>query len=124
MQKNVVIPLPEPISGHRGPIVEVELRPPVWGDVMGVGSPYTVHRDKEDRAFLVYDEAAIAHYAEALVVNAPALLFEKAPLSVTLQVREAIVDFFLAAERAAAGSMTSPKSCGSTAGSPPTPSPA
>lgn len=122
MSKTITIPLTEPITRHGKTHAAIVLRKPVWSDIIGVGAPYTIHRDKEDKPFLVYDEAAIAHYVERCVVEPGLLDLEEADMADALAVREAVVDFFLAAGRGGAGSTTSPKSSGSNAGSSPTPS--
>lgn len=114
MSKTVRIELAQPLAGHHGEISALVLRAPTWSDVMGVGSPYTIHRDKEDKPFLVYDEAAIAHYAEACLVEPrDPLLVQGLCLADTLKVREAVVDFFLAAAGAGGGSSTSSKNSSS-----------
>jgi len=122
MSKTVTIPLDEPFAGHKGMTQQLVLRRPNWSDVMGVGAPYTIHSDKEGKGFLVYDEAAIAHYAEALLIEPAdtALVSASVGLRDTMKVREAIVDFFLAAAGAGGGSGTSPKSSSSTSDSSPT----
>lgn len=125
MSKTVTIPLSEPITEHRKTYTEIVVREPTWADIIGVGAPYTIHRDREDKAFLVYDETAIAHYVEACVVEPSTILMDKVGMREALAVREAIVGFFLAAAvgtGAAAGSTTSPTNSGSTAASVPMPS--
>lgn len=116
MPKPVTIPLKEPIESHHGLVKEIVVRPPTWGDVMGTGSPYTVHFDKEGKPFLVYDEAALAHYCDVLVVEPKnkLILEGEVGLADTMAVREAVVNFFLAAAGAGGGSKTSRKNSSST----------
>lgn len=125
MSKTITIPLAEPIVEHGKTHTAIVLREPIWADILGTGAPYTVHRDKEGQPFLIYDEAAIAHYVERCVVEPSVLLLEGAHMRDALAVREAIIDFFLVAavgSTAAGGSKTSPTNSGSTAASPPMPS--
>ena len=115
MAKNITIPFDKPLEGHDGMVTGITIRPPTWSDVMGVGSPYTVHFDKENSPFIVYDEAALAHYCEVLVVEPKQMLAieSEIELKTTLEVREKIVNFFLVAAGAAGGSKTSPKNSSS-----------
>nr|USU32911.1 hypothetical protein NG677_04210 [Methylobacterium sp. OTU13CASTA1] len=107
---SIRIPLAEPIQGAKGPVETLVLRQPRWNDIMPVGSPYTIHQTPDGARFMVENHGAIEHYArECLVEPDDARLLEQIGLHDTMQVREAVLDFFTP------GSGTTRK--------PPTPSP-
>jgi hypothetical protein len=116
MSKNVTIALIEPIQGHGPDITKLVYRPPMMRDFIAVGDAYTVHTSKDGERFLVENNEAIAHYAEALLVEPKeyTLVESQLGLADAQQVKEAIMGFFLRASQAATASRASPTSSSST----------
>lgn len=89
------VKLTQPIQGQKGPITEVVIRQPRYGEVMKHGRPYEWHRGPGGLPLYVENNEALAAYAEACIVepNDMAAL-EMAGTLDTLAIREAICDFF------------------------------
>lgn len=123
MPKTVSVPLEGSITTHQGPVSTLTLREPMYDDIMGVGHPYTVHEAEGGQSVVIYDHAAIRHYAEACV-QAPVTALHLSQLGMrdTFALRRAVLSFFLPSAAAGADSKTSRESSGAPSDSSQTPS--
>ncbi len=121
MTDTVTVNLKKPIRGHEGLISEVILREPTYREIMPLGMPYRVHRNGDDQ-MVVYDNDALQQYVERCTVKPEATLLQQCGLEDTLDLRDAILRFFLPSPDEGGGSTTSPKNSGSMPASSPTPS--
>lgn len=113
--RSVTIQLSEPVVGHQGPITEVVLRPPSLPQYLAIGEPWSVVPAPDGReGAVVENDAAIAAYGEACVAEPrDKLLLGQIGLADAMAIKDAILDFFVAA-RQARRSPTSPTSSSST----------
>lgn len=121
MAKTVTVPLEGTITTPQGTVSALTLREPMYDDIMGVGHPYTVHEAEGGQSVVIYDHAAIRHYAEACV-QAPvsALHLSQLGMRDTFALRRAVLGFFLPSAAAGADSKTSHENSGAPSGSSPT----
>lgn len=110
MAKIVTIVLSEPIVGHRGVITEIVLKPPNLAQYMAIGEPVSVVPGPQGEGVVVDNDAAIAAYAEACMVEPKdKLLLDQVQLADAMEVKEAIIGFFLAARRARTSNPPAPE---------------
>lgn len=121
---NKIVTLDTPIVGH-AVVRQLEFREPRWDDIMEVGEAYiwTPRGDGTDFSVVTPIFSNIKAYAERLIAvgdkAGDPLLLTGLGVTDTRKVREAVMDFFLRADPALAGSTTSPKTSSSNAdGSP------
>lgn len=106
---NTIITLKEPIEGPVseggktviGQIKTIHLRPPKWNDVMALGEPAAYARSEGGMVYQAQKDETIAGYVQRLLVEPKdPLLLEQLSLEDTLQLRDAVLDFFSAARAA------------------------
>lgn len=114
MPKTVTITLREPIVGHRGTITEIVLRAPNLTQYAAIGEPVTAVPGESGKLVYIENDQAIAGYMEACMVEPKdKLLLDQVQLADAMNIRDAVVDFFVEARRESR-SPTSPTSSSST----------
>jgi hypothetical protein len=117
---NKIVTLDSPIVGHEV-VRQLEFREPRWDDIMEIGEAYiwTPRGDGSDFSVVTPVFSNIKLYAERLIAKGDRpgdpLVLAQLGVGDTRKVRDAIVDFFLRADPAVAGSTTSPKTSSSSA---------
>jgi hypothetical protein len=99
---NKVIPLLEPIEGPgSSKITQVVMRAPKFPDIMALGEPRAFGRSEGGVMFTSEKEDIVEAYINRLVIEPadPALL-NQCGLSDTMQLKDALFDFFEAARQA------------------------
>ncbi|MCJ2108028.1 hypothetical protein MKK70_22160 [Methylobacterium sp. E-041] len=115
MSKPVRIPLAEPVMGHGGPITHIVVREPTYDEYMTCGGePYTIGQSEDGVLFTIEKPEVIAAYAEACIVEPPALQLGSANWRAAREVRKAILGFFQAPAEAGEPSPTSPTTSSSS----------
>jgi hypothetical protein len=94
---NIKIKLAKPIEGHDVKITEIEMREPNGRDFFELGEPIAWAQNKAGLAFTADKEEVILAYAERLLVGVDPLLLGQLSLKDAIAVRNAVVDFFVAA---------------------------
>lgn len=101
MAKTTTVMLREPLIGHGGPVREVVLKAPNLVQYAAIGNPVTLAPSAEGRPVVIENDAAIAAYIEACVVEPKdKLLLGQVQLADAMDIREAVLDFFVEARRA------------------------
>lgn len=116
MLERKTITLPQPLTGHDGPIKQIVLREPTYEEFMSYGEPILYGVSPEGRPFAVENMEAIRSYvAVCLVEPKDPLLLTQASALVGREVKEKILSFFPVGGLAAALSETSPTTSPSVA---------
>lgn len=98
---NVTVKLIEPIEGHEGQVKEVVLRAPKFTDIMLLGEPAAFARSEGGMIFQAEKDGVVADYIKRLLVEPKdTALLSQLGLADSLQLKEAIFDFFKAAREA------------------------
>jgi hypothetical protein len=103
MAERVTITLKEPIPWHRKPITEIVLRPPNLVEYGRFGDPYSFVRPAGADAQAVYveNDQAVAGYMECCVVEpADKLALQHVRLADAMEIKAAILGFFVEARLA------------------------
>lgn len=110
----LILTLIEPIVGHTV-IREVRLRRPKASEILEHGFPYTVQNSADGRPIFIENDAAIGAYAETCFAEGQdeVAILSQLSMEDTLELRDRIVGFFIAAQakrRAFDGSSTASSS--------------
>lgn len=91
----VTINLKSTITTHKGDFNQIVLREPKHTDVRKLGEPMTFAYDKSGMVYSAVNEEVLDSYIQRLLVTpSDPLLLEQMSLVDSLQVREAVLDFF------------------------------
>lgn len=110
---DITIKLIEPITGHEGPITEITLREPSYGEIMKFGEPYAQGFSRDGSVvYQAENTDAIRGYIEALVKPpVDALLIRQLKTANSLRLKDAVLGFFQdARSRLSASTQTSSSS--------------
>jgi hypothetical protein len=95
------ITLKHPIEGHEGQVKQLVFREPKYADVMALGEPSAYARSEGGMIYQSEKDGVVQSYIERLLVEPKdPLLLGQLTLADTLQVKEAIHSFFMAAREA------------------------
>lgn len=97
--KETTITLIEPIKGHEGPITALTVREPTYREYFEIGDPQIIAKNPDDTIYAVDNDKALQAYADKCI-NLDPLLLKQLCLADAMQVRGAILDFFLSARKA------------------------
>jgi len=98
---NSTVILNTPIEGHEGQVKHIVLRPPKYADIMMLGEPAAFARSDGGMVYQAEKENVIQGYIERLLIEPKdPLLLIQLDLIDTLQLKDAVHDFFAAARQA------------------------
>jgi len=97
-----IIPLSTPIQGHTGPISQVLVKEPTGRDYMALGEPSIWARNADGTSYVIEHTEVIEKYIERCLADPKdPLLLSQLGLADAMKVKDAVLDFFGAARKAA-----------------------
>ena len=95
MAKRTTIKLSSPVIGHGAPVSSVVLREPTFAEHSVHGDPTIFARNSEGGVYLIENTAVIKAYLEACLVEPKdPLLLNQLSLADSIQLKDAMLDFF------------------------------
>ena len=96
------VPLVKPIVTHEGTLTEIVLREPKGRDLLELGDPWVwVTGPNSEKVSNPVPAVITAYFERCVDASVPSLILDQLGLPDGMRVREAILDFFGAAARAA-----------------------